>query len=435
VRGPRSILLVVAVFLACQPDTPDPEGVFSLAMHGDTLALATPLNFDIPAQALSADLRVSALPFPGDIAPLGDGRFAILDRMDASVSIVSPDGTVLWSFGRPGDGPGELQSPYAVAHFAAGLAVWDQRGRLVTFDENGTVLGTNVAEARGDGPALWQRWPLSNWEEPLQLSREDIARRLGVLPDGTVGLLLQLADERFDERLRVEDAAAEFPYALLSFDEAAQLVDTIQYLRGFRLRQATPGSASRWAMGREKPYQARPLWASGDGWLAWGHGAEAMITVVSGGDTTFITWPEDTRPLGESDWTAYHEWRFEAARRLESRGRIEEWASLVVPWKELGAESAEWQGDTDRPQIAGLVGYGSCVGLLGFRPSDGPHGETRSVVLINLRDPAATTVLRPEGEPGFLRDIDGHALYFLSIGQDGARVVERFPFPSGVSCE
>lgn len=188
-------------------------------------------------------------------------------------------------------------------------------------------------------------------------------------------------------------------------------------------------------MGREKPYQARPMWASGRGWLAWGHGSESHVTVVRGADTTIIVWPHDSRPLGAPEWTAYHEWRLEGAHRLESPGKIEEWVSLAVPWKALRAETAEWQGDTERPQIAGLIGYGACLGLLGFRPNDGPHAESRTVVLIHLGDPEASVVVRPETEPGFIRAVDAHALYYLAIGEDGVRAIERFPLPAGFSCE
>src|SRR5690606_18561853 len=87
----------------------------------------------------------------------GDGRLYLVDTGGQRVIAVGPDGALLHTVGRPGQGPGEFQSPSGVAALPDGrVAVWDGSKRaFLMFGADGARL----QEVRGaydaglpDGP-------------------------------------------------------------------------------------------------------------------------------------------------------------------------------------------------------------------------------------------------------------------------------------------
>lgn len=94
-----------------------------------------------------------------DLTSLGDGRFAVLDRLERQVVIIDSLGAVAARYGREGKGPGEYTSPYALAALGGGrLVVW-QSNASVAFTildaADGRVLATSPQAVQGDWTRPW----------------------------------------------------------------------------------------------------------------------------------------------------------------------------------------------------------------------------------------------------------------------------------------
>lgn len=283
---------------------------------------------------------------------------AVLDRLDRTVVLLDPEGQELARFGREGEGPGEYEEPYAIERSGQHLGIWDKNGRLTVLRLDGSVLSTTTV-GPGDARAMWQRVPTTNWDEPLQLSREDATRRLSSLGGGSFGLLLQQQDERSDSDFLAATAPKRFPFVLLRVDSLGHVTDTVSHLRGQELRPAQMGDG-RFQLAWERPFALRPMWTAGDGWQALGHGSEPEILVLfDSGDTLHIRWPLDTRPLGDADFHRYIDWEVESYRR--TRGDRFAKSASEIPrgtWIE-----EELSVSDERPQLMGLLGLFRC-----FRP-------------------------------------------------------------------
>ena len=89
----------------------------------------------------------------GDLGFDGDGNLYVFDDQAATITVVAPDGTFLRSFGRRGDGPGEIGQPLAMTVFPDGrVAIADlgKRG-VVLFDAQGEWLGNVPVEMATEG--------------------------------------------------------------------------------------------------------------------------------------------------------------------------------------------------------------------------------------------------------------------------------------------
>jgi hypothetical protein len=76
-----------------------------------------------------------------DVAPAGDGRIYVADADAGHVKVLSPDGTLLDSLGRKGEGPGEFQrlTQLAVARDDSLYVIDSQRRRVSVFAPSGQL--------------------------------------------------------------------------------------------------------------------------------------------------------------------------------------------------------------------------------------------------------------------------------------------------------
>jgi hypothetical protein len=417
-------LLVGGAFLGCQaPSSGEPPlADLSAIQDGDTIRLSISPNREVRGIVLDPDLQVHGLTMPTDIAPIENGTMAVLDRLDRTVVLLDGQGQELARFGREGDGPGEYEEPYAIEHSAEHFGIWDKNGRLTILRSDGSVVSTTTV-GPGDVRAIWQRVPTTNWDEPLQLSREDATRRLSSLGGGSFGLLLQEQDERTDSDFFAAAAPKRFPFVVLRVDSLGQVTDTVGHLRGQALWPAETGDG-RFQLAWERPFALRPLWTAGDGWQALAHGSEPEVLVLfDSGDTLRVRWPLDTRPLGDADFHHYIDWEVEAYRR--TRGdRLAERASEIPRgvWIE-----EELSVSDERPQLMGLLSSGRCLAIAGFDAEGGPHGESGTWIVLPLEDPGRLRVFDLGGEVGFIRAFSGQAFYRIVIEPNGERRVDRLP--------
>lgn len=128
-----------------------------------------------------------------DVAP--DGTILVLDRADGRVTVWSPEGELLRSFGGRGSGPGEVVTPGYVRALGDGGAVVGEvfPPRLHRYDSSGRHLGTRRVRPPADGPALlatMARWRVRRSGEALvQLSYASPSHL-----DGTPVVLGRLAE-------------------------------------------------------------------------------------------------------------------------------------------------------------------------------------------------------------------------------------------------
>lgn len=395
----------------------------------NVLRLSAPLNHVLGGSASRAHAGTGGLSFPTDVADLPGGDIAILDRMERSIQVRDTAGTLLASWGRHGEGPGEYEEPYAAAGVGSHLAVWDKSGRVTVLDRNGTVVGTHLLEG-GDTRAIWQRARTTEWEEPLQLSQVDVTRRLSALTDSTFGLQLQSVDERFDEGFLTSGEPTRFPHHVLRFDLEASLLDTVLQLEGQELKLTFAGSGTLYPWAIELLFASRPLWTAGSGWIASGHGSDTTVFVrFDDGRNLRIEWPTDPRPITDDDLEVFRHWESEVYRKLTGEDEAEQMRK--VPLEVI--REHEWVTD-DRPQIAGLLGHGACLALLGFRPWDAPFGESRSLLIVDVNAPGIPHIVTLEDfGSSFVRSLQDDAVFAIRVEEDGTRSVERYPLP-GLDC-
>ena len=67
------------------------------------------------------------------VGRLQDGRIVLVDVLAGEVRLFESDGSHVWTFGRPGEGPGEFQQPRYVGQASDGsILIWDDRSARIT---------------------------------------------------------------------------------------------------------------------------------------------------------------------------------------------------------------------------------------------------------------------------------------------------------------
>jgi len=131
-HGRNATLGLVAAVAACA------------APAGDRVA------FDValppPATVVSLESELIGYPTDLDVAP--DGRLWIADHRGRRLLSVAPDGSDPRTYGREGEGPGELRGPRSLAAGGDRIRVVDvTNGRLEDFARDGTALGDHRIDA------------------------------------------------------------------------------------------------------------------------------------------------------------------------------------------------------------------------------------------------------------------------------------------------
>lgn len=240
---------LLAGALAVAGRTGEEEAERAAAEPAEALALAEPYRTVAvhPSGAARVDTFVTVL--SAGHAVETDDAWLLLDPVARKIHVVADDPSVaLRSFGREGDGPGELRRPLRVALSGSTLAVLEAEGdRLVRFALDGTVVGpvSLVRESCPFGPAAGLA-PVSDGGFVVLRSCTgmDGATRalvLGVDPDGHV----RVVEDRRLQGLRTEPVDPYATPALLELGGTPYLGTLsggcLLRLAGFRGRKAPRG--------------------------------------------------------------------------------------------------------------------------------------------------------------------------------------------------
>lgn len=200
-----------------------------------------------------------------DIDVADDGRIYVLDQQAAQVSVFDVGGSHLFSFGRPGEGPGEMsnQSPLgalAVLMTPDEVLVPDRvNARVGRFSVDGNVIGTFPLRVENGEPV-----------------------RSSILPNGAFVLH------------RVERSPSGWS-GLVELGSDGEILDTILE---FDLYASPWGMSAPDAQGRRQALEHAPLWAiMPDGRIVSGRSDQYLIDVRdSGGRLQMLVLREEDQP-------------------------------------------------------------------------------------------------------------------------------------------
>lgn len=135
-----SVVLASCFWMACQND---PQQYESLWSEQDVLSerMFLPIGYEME-WSIGGNAGDSLLLNPRLLSAGAEG-VTVWDEGRQSVGRISPQGAHLWSFGRPGGGPGEFRSLRSIAHLPNGgvATVDDANQRLISIDRNGDMTG------------------------------------------------------------------------------------------------------------------------------------------------------------------------------------------------------------------------------------------------------------------------------------------------------
>lgn len=145
----------------------------------------------------------------------GEGRIYVSDLLAHEIRVFNSDGTHSHSFGRKGEGPGELDRPYGVLLDLHGRIWVREVGnmRFSLFERDGTFLGVIPIRHRTVG--TWR----AGFDPSGHLMEWAFLRPFSTTQDGSV---------RWDERAR---SRFDLAFWLLRFREDGSLLDTLPPLR------------------------------------------------------------------------------------------------------------------------------------------------------------------------------------------------------------
>lgn len=365
-----------------------------------------------------------------DVAELPDGRFAVLDRRERRVWIYDVTGSLVRSFGREGDGPGEFRNPLALTYADSVIVVW-QGGSInafTMFKEDGTLISTMPRLVEGDWDAHAFRSPhLDN--DDFQQGPEDITRRLGAWPSGGFLHQLQPPERRGQE--------GTVPSHLIHYSLEAGVTDTTATLVA-AVGRPDPTIPSYISAQRTIPlYSGRPLWASGDGWFATAQGDSPRIDIwTQGGEHAYaIRWRPASLPVTDDNRMEFAELAVEAA--LEEDAEFERmWRWLPPPIKRSHLRTylernTHWFADAFA-EVAAVYGVGRCLFVAGYRADDYLDGTARTLLAVDVQARRVAGIVHVPRTSARIREIGEESIYVSDRNDQGVWQLERFAH--GIAC-
>lgn len=375
-----------------------------------------------------------------DVAAFDDGHFAVFDRVRSQILMFDSTGTLTTTYGGKGDGPGEYRHPYALERVGDHLVAWDG-GRSATaltiLTRDGHVRSTTQQTASGDWHQATFRSPYIN-VEGTQRGSEDVTRRLAPYDDSSFLVFLQFNELQDQTRSYPDPPAHVIRYGL-----DGRVRDTVVNVAGAptTIRDRINENI---VIYEQKLFVGRPVFATGDGWLATGHGDSTQVTVRSLDGDTIVTvrWPARRRAPTEEDRLEAAKWilAIRVANSPNSR-RIWEGDSRRERREGIEVTAFEHTPFADSiPHLTAAYGHGSCLFLSGFSPEGWPDGTGLTWLVIDIRRKEFERILefrpRLRGEPlilqrrGFaMRDFTGRHAFGMSRDGDGLFYIHRFPLP------
>lgn len=460
---PGTILFGVALALAAcgsAPPAPDPAGALETTLDSTTtgaplLELSHTLREvargEVRATSLEHDLMIGGIDGPVglavDLASLGSGRFAVLDRLERQVLIFDSLGAVVARYGREGRGPGEYTSPHAIAALGGGrLVVWQGNASLaftVLDAADGRVLAISPTVARGDWSLPFFRMPPMN-VNGFQQGPEDVTRRLARYGDDSFIHLLQESEHEY---LLSDTPYPEAPESyLIRYDLDATLIDTVAVLAGPPIREQ--GRLGDAVFYEEPLFAGRPIWVAGDGWLALGHGDSTGVAIrdYDGKALLDLRWPERRERLQDHDHLEAARWwvAFMALNSSYSRRAVAK-ASARELRKELRFDVENVLSFPDSiPHLTAAYAVDQCLFLAGYNPSDWADGTALTWVAVNVRTGTLEGVFRFEPPRAArlpclercgaaVREFDQRYAYLTFRDDDGLSTIARYRLPE-LSC-
>ncbi len=106
-------------------------------MRGEDTIMTPADSMICVSDTISADIMADyGIASVDDIDAAGNGRIALLDRVSATVTVITDSGELIARAGGSGSGPGEFQGPYAISISSSGrVAVSDQMAGTVRILE------------------------------------------------------------------------------------------------------------------------------------------------------------------------------------------------------------------------------------------------------------------------------------------------------------
>lgn len=375
-----------------------------------------------------------------DVAAFEDGVFAVFDRVRRQILMFDSTGAVTAVHGGEGEAPGEYRHPYALESVGDNLVALDGGAAtaLTVLRRDGRVRGTGQRLIGGDWNRPTFRSPHID-VEGTQRGTEDVTRRLAAYGDSTFLVFVQLSE--------LEDYGRSFPAPptyLIRYGLDAQVRDTLVELVG-------PPTTVRDRINenivlyQQKLFVSRPVFATGDGWLATGHGDSTKVTIRSFGEDTLLVvrWPARRRAPADGDKAAAARWilGIRAANSPTSRQMMEE-DSRRGRQEGLRITAFEHTPFADSvPYLTAAYGLGACLFLSGLSSEDWPEGTGLTWLVIDVGRKEVEGVLafspRPEGEPlafgpqgAAMRDFTVRHAYTMTRDGDGLFYVHRYALPS-----
>jgi hypothetical protein len=431
---------------ACEPETQGEARISAEVVRDTSGATVTDLSI-APALVPSATSRIPTLVpdlvlgagDPGfgrvlDIAAAGDGRFAVLDNLNHEIVIFDAAGQQIARWGRSGRGPGEFEFPVALTWLETGnLVVWNvsPTRTFTVLSPEGSVVAATGAPVEGDWNRLSFRWPRIN-RDGVQTGPEETAHRL---QRGTGPYFLHLIQQNEVPLALADPSETTFTTraAVIRYWEDFAVFDTLADLPAARyVRRRDLEIAGMLPTFEHELFAARPLFATGTGWAAIGHGDSPAVRIFRQGERhpSVVRWPAAAVAVADEDRITAAWWivRFRIMNSPVSRSLFEQDSRRQQRAGIRG--TAEQTPFADRaPQVSALYGFADCLLFAGFAPEDHYDGIAQTLLVVNVETGAVDGVIRIGAPGAVLKAFDRRAAYAVRRDGDGVFLVERYTLP------